>query len=68
MREGGGGAKIKGSEILKGANFDGSKVDPIAKLVKKFENHPSILKIKEKVSARYFSFSHQLLLHKLKKK
>ena len=32
-------------------------VDPIAKLVKKFENHPSILKIKEKVSARNFSFS-----------
>ena len=31
-------------------------VDPIAKLVKKFENHPSILKIKEKVSARNFSF------------
>ena len=32
-------------------------VDPIAKLVKKFENHHSILKIKEKVSARNFSFS-----------
>ena len=31
--------------------------DPVEKSIKKFENHPSILKIKEKVFNPYFSFS-----------